>query len=172
MLEKMSKETLIKLLLMQVRNIGRVDGLYILGIEEKFGIEAAIQLDTNCWKVLGELEARDLKSLLKTEKNDIPALVYALRNTSWWLHKTEKQIEVSSTKAIFRVLSCRTQEARIRKALGVFPCKTVGLTYLKAFAQEFNPDIEVNCQFCPPDKRVTGVWCQWEFNLRRKNDCK
>jgi len=168
MLKKTRKETLLNLFFMNVRNIWRVDGLYFQGIEEKFGTEAAAQIDTNCWKVLGKLEARELKNLLQIDKNDIPAFMHALRNTSWSLYQEEKQTEASPSKGIYRVVKCRIQETRIHKALGVFPCKNVRFSYLKSFAEEFNPNIEVNCQICPPGKRLTGVWCQWEFSLKKR----
>jgi len=168
MLKNMPKETLLSLLFMHVRNIWRVDGLYFQGIEEKFGAEAAAQIDTDCWKVLGKLEARELKNLLRIEKNNIPAFMHALKNTSWSLYQEEKQIEVSPSKGVYRVVKCRIQETRIHKALGVFPCKNVRFSYLKSFAEEFNPDIEVNCQVAPPGKRPKDVWCQWEFTQKRK----
>jgi len=168
MLKKMPKETLLNLLSMYIRNIWRVDGLYFLGIEEKFGTEAATQIDTDCWKVLGKLEARELKNLLGIKKNDIPAFMHALRNTSWSLYQEEKETEVSPSKGVFRVTKCRIQETRIDKKLDVFPCKDVRFSYLKSFAEEFNPDIEAKCQVAPPEKRPSGVWCQWEFTLRSK----
>lgn len=168
MLKKMPEGKLLDLFHMHIKNIWRVDGLYFLGIEEKFGTEAATQIDTNCWKVLGKLEARELKSLLRIQKNDIPSFMHALRNTSWSLYQEEKQTEVSTSKGVYRVVKCRTQETRTSKALDVFPCKNVRFSYLKSFAEEFNPDIEVKCQVAPPDQRPEGVWCHWEFTLKRK----
>jgi hypothetical protein len=165
MLNKLPKETLLNLFHLHIRNLWRVDGLYFLGIEEKFGTEAATQIDTNCWKLLGKLEARELKNLLKIEKNDIPALMYALRNTSWSLYQEEKQVETSLAKGVYKVTKCRVQEARIAKTVGVFPCKNVRYSYLKAFANEFNPNITVSCRTAPPDQRREGFWCEWEFTL-------
>src|SRR3990170_46245 len=123
MLKNMSLDTLLNLFHMHIRNIWRVDGLYFLGIEQKFGTEAATQIDTDCWKILGKLEARELKSLLKLEKNNIPSLMYALQNTSWSLYQEQKEIEVSATRGIYRVVKCRTQQTRINKGLSEFPCK-------------------------------------------------
>jgi len=165
MLNKMPKETLLSLFHMHIRNLWRVDGLYFLGIEEKFGTEAATQIDTNCWELLGKLEARELKNLLKIEKNDIPALMYALRNTSWSLYQEEKQVETSPSRGVYRIIKCRVQEARIAKAVGVFPCKDVRFSYLKAFVNEFNPNMEAKCRTAPPDQRREGTWCEWEFTL-------
>jgi len=159
----MPKERLLDLFFMHVRNLWRVDGLYFLGIEEKFGTDAATEIDTNCWNVMGKLEARELKNLLKIEKNDIPSPMHALLNTSWSLYPEEKQIEISSTRAMFRVTKCRTQQTRILKGLSEFPCKSVRFSYLKSFAEEFNPKIKVYCRVCPPDKHSKNVWCEWEF---------
>jgi hypothetical protein len=168
MLKNMPLDTLLNLFHMHIRNIWRVDGLYFLGIEQKFGTEAATQIDTDCWKILGKLEARELKTLLKLEKNDVPSLMLALKHTSWSLSQEQKEIEVSATRGIYRVVKCRTQQTRISKGLGEFPCKNVRFSYLKSFAEEFNPDIQVNCQICPPGKHSPNVWCQWEFALKKR----
>lgn len=165
MLKNMPTETLLNLFHMHIRNLWRVDGLYFLGIEQKFGTEAATQIDTDCWKLLGKLEARELRTLLRLEKNDIPALMYALRNTSWSLYQEEKQVETSPSQGIYRITKCQVQEARIAKSLGVFPCKNVRFSYLKAFTQEFNPNIIVSCRAAPPDQRRENIWCEWEFTL-------
>jgi len=165
MLKAVPKEKLLDLFFMHVRNLWRVDGLYFLGIEEKFGTEAATKIDTNCWKTMGKLEARELKNLLGLEKSDIPALMQALRNTSWSLYQEEKQIEVSPSRGIYRVTKCRTQQTRINKGLGEFPCKNVRFSYLKSFAEEFNPNIKANCHICPPGAHPKSVWCEWEFTL-------
>jgi len=168
MLKETPMETLLNLFFMHVRNIWRVDGLYFQGIEQRFGTDAATEIDTNCWKVLGKLEARELKNLLRIEKSDIPTLMRALRNTSWSLYQEEKQTEVSPVKGVYRVVKCRIQETRVSKALSVFPCKNVRFSYLKSFAEEFNPNIKVKCQVAPPEERPTGVWCQWEFSLKQR----
>ncbi len=166
MLAEMPKDKLLDLFFLHIRNLWRVDGLYFLGIEKKFGKKAATEIDTNCWKLMGKLEARDLKALLEIKQNDVPSLMHALRNTSWALDQRDKEVEVSQTRGIFRVVKCHTQLTRIRKGLEVFPCKNVRFTYLKAFAEEFNPNIEVECRICPPGERPANVWCEWEFKLK------
>jgi hypothetical protein len=168
MLQKMPREKLLDLFFMHIRNLWRVDGLYFLGIEGKFGTEAATQIDADCWKLMGKLEARELKNLLKIEKEDVASFIHALKNTSWSLYQEEKQIETSSVKGRFRVTKCRTQETRIYRGLGEFPCKNVRFSYLKAFAKEFNPNIETKCRICPPGEHAKNVWCEWEFTLKQK----
>jgi len=167
MLEAMPKKKLLDLFFLHIRNLWRVDGLFFLGIEKKFGTEAATEIDTNCWRLMGKIEARDLKALLEIERKDVPSLMHALRNTSWALDQRDKEVEISETKGVFRVVKCHTQLTRTRKGLEIFPCKNVRFTYLKAFAEEFDPNIQVRCRICPPGDRPENVWCEWEFKTNK-----
>ena len=171
MLKKLPLEKLFDVFFLHIRNLWRVDGLYFLGIEEKFGTEAATEIDANCWKILAKIEARDLKRTLGIEKvEDAETLLYLLRNTSWALYQTKKAVEINPSKTAgrFRVVSCRVQEARLRKGLEIFPCKKVRFGYLKSFAEELNPNFEVKCIVCPPDEKPPNYWCEWEFKLKGK----
>jgi hypothetical protein len=166
MLSKLPKEKLFELFFLHIKNLWRVDGLYFLGIEECFGTQAATEIDANCWKTMGKLEARELKTLLGVKKNSIPALIKALRHTSWALYQIGKEAEANKEKGIFRVTDCRTQKIRIEKGLAEFPCKQVRYGFLQSFAEAFNPNIKVICRVCPPDKHSKNVWCEWEFRKR------
>lgn len=165
MLSSMSKEKLLDLFFLHVKNLWRIDGLYFLGIEERFDTKAATEIDANCWKLMGKIEARELKEVLGIRENDLPSLLEILRNTSWALYQTKKEINVKKSSVVFRVTECKIQEARIRKGLDIFPCKQVRFGYLKSFAEELNPKIEVVCKVCPPDKKTEDTWCEWEFKL-------
>ena len=165
MLRMMPREKLSKLLFLHVKNLWRVDGLYFLGIEERFGTGVATEIDANCWKILGKIEARELKEALDVEENNVAALLQTLRNTTWALYQTEKEFEVSAKRGIFRVTRCRTQETRINKGLGEFPCRQVRFSYLQSFAKEFNPNIKVTCKICPPGPHPKSKWCEWMFTL-------
>ena len=167
MLESMPKDMLFDLIFLHIRNLWRVDGLYFLGIEEKFNTDAATEIDANCWQLMGRLEAKALKKVLKIEGNNISSLMYALRNTSWALDQRDKEVEASATKGVYRVTKCRTQLTRIRKGLGEFPCRKVRFNYLKSFAEEMYPHVEVKCRICPPSEHPAGVWCEWEFKLKK-----
>ena len=165
MLNAMSKEKLLDLFFLHIKNLWRVDGLYFLGIEEKFGTDAATEIDADCWRLMGKLEARDLKDAFGFKEVSVASLLDLLQKTSWALDQASKEVEVAANRGVFRVIKCRTQETRIRKGLGIFPCKRVRFGYLKSFAEELNPEIEVVCRVCPPGERPDGVWCEWEFRL-------
>jgi len=168
-LREMSKKKLIDLLSLHIKNLWRIDGLYFTGIEEKFGTDAATEIDANCWKIMGKLEARQLSEKLgvKKEHMDVPSVLWVLRNTSWALYQLGKEIQLlEDGTGIFRVTKCRTQQTRIQKGLGEFPCKKVRYGYLKSFVEELSPEIEVISRICPPDAHSEQTWCEWEFKRK------
>jgi hypothetical protein len=159
-------ERLLDFFFLQIRNLWRVDGLYFLEIEKKFGTEAATQIDANVWETMAALEAKSLQKMFNVSENpDIPTIMGLLRLTSWALDQPFKRIETSPERAVLSINRCRTQEARLKKGLSEFPCKRVRFGYLKNFAKTINPKVEVNCLVCPPDKHPSDIWCSWEFKL-------
>jgi len=49
------------------RSYGAVDGLWFMKAEEKYGFEAALDLDRQVWEVLPKIQARMLKRMLKLD---------------------------------------------------------------------------------------------------------
>jgi hypothetical protein len=144
----------------------RVDGLYFLGIEKKFGTEAATEIDAGVWESMAAIEAKSLQRMFKVEENpDITTIIELLRKSSWALDQPFKTIEIGDKRATLSIDRCRTQEARLSKSLSEFPCKKVRFGYLRNFAKTLNPKVEVNCLACPPDKHPNDLWCKWEFIL-------
>lgn len=165
MLGEMPREKLLDLFFLQIRNIWRVDGLYFLGIEERFGTQAATEIDRGCWRTMARLEARALSRVLGLKADTIDSFMALLRNSSWALDLVRKEVETSPRRGLLRVVECRTQNTRVTKGLGEFPCKPVRQAYLEGFAKELNPEIQVRCVTCPPDEHPPGTWCEWEFTL-------
>ncbi|MGB9777876.1 MAG: DUF6125 family protein [Candidatus Bathyarchaeales archaeon] len=166
MLAKMPMEKLLDYFFLQIRNLWRVDGLYFLGIEKKFGTEAATEIDAGVWEVMAAIEAKSLQKMFNVSENpDVATIMELLRKSSWALDQPFKTVEISGKKAVLRINRCRTQETRLSKGLNEFPCKKVRFGYLKNFAKTLNPKVEVNCIVCPPDKHPKDLWCKWEFKL-------
>jgi len=164
MLAKMPIEKLLDYFFLQIRNLWRVDGLYFLVIEKKFGTDAATEIDAGVWETMATIEAKSLQKMFNVGENpDIPTIIELLRRSSWALDQPFKTVEISDKRATLSVDKCRTQEARLSKGLGEFPCKKVRFGYLRNFAKTLNPKVEVNCLVCPPDKHPKGLWCKWEF---------
>ena len=163
MLNALSKDKLIQIMMFNNRNIWRVDGLYFLGIEDAYGTDAAATIDAGVWERMGALEAKTLKKILTVKEPTVAALMKALHYTSWALDQQEKVIAVENGKGILKILNCRTQLTRLKKGLSEFPCKQVRYNYLANFAKEINPAIQCICVSCPPDEHTDHVWCEWHF---------
>jgi hypothetical protein len=66
---------------------------------------------------------------------------------------------------IFKMVTCRVQDARKRRGLGDYPCKSAGLVEYGAFANAIDPRIKTGCLACPPDKHPKEWACAWRFYL-------
>ncbi|MFA5101687.1 MAG: DUF6125 family protein [Candidatus Thermoplasmatota archaeon] len=168
LLTRLPKEKLPDYIFLQLRNLWAVDGLYYLGIEERYGTEVATSIDANVWEVMGKIEARKLKEFLNLTTTDLPSMMKALLHSSWALDLEDKEVSISKNHAVIRTVRCRVQHTRKSKGLKEFGCKPVRFRFLKAFAKEFNPDIIVKCTVCPPDTHPENLWCEWEFIHKEK----
>ncbi len=168
LLSDLPKDKIDDFIFMHLRNLWAVDGLYFLGIEEDFSTEAATEIDRRVWEVMGKIEARKLKEFFGITGNDIGSMMKALQYSSWALDLEDKEVVVEKDHAVIRNVKCRVQNTRTTKGLSEFGCKPVRFGFLKAFAKEFNPEIEVKCNVCPPDKHPNNLWCEWEFKLKRR----
>jgi len=168
LIEEIPKEKLADFIFMHLRDMWAVDGLYYLGIEKEFDTESATEIDGKVWEIMGKIEARKLKKLFEISGNDIASMIKALRLSGWALDLEDKEIDVKRDKTILRNVKCRVQNTRIKKGLTEFGCKPVRWGFLKAFAKEFNPNIKVKCNVCPPDKHPDDLWCEWEFAIKEK----
>ncbi len=165
-LKELDREKLIDLIFLHIRDLWSEDGLYYLGIEKRFGTEVATEVDAEVWAIMGKVQARRLKECLGITDTGIKGLFETLKYTDWWLDMEEKEYEVEETHARITNRKCRVHVARLKKGLGEFNCKQVRWGMLKNFVKEFNPNIEVDCHFCPLDPHPEDAWCQWEFSLR------
>jgi len=162
------RDKLADFVFMHLRDMWAVDGLYYLGIEEAFGTKAATEIDRKVWEVMGKIEARKIKNLFEIKGNDVATVINALRYSGWAMDLEDKEINVEKDKAVLRNVKCRVQNTRLKKGLTEFACKPVRWGFLKAFAKEFNPDIKVKCNVCPPDEHPDDLWCEWFFQIMEK----
>lgn len=161
----LSKETLVDIIEMYSKNLLTVDGLWFLGCEKRYGVEKAIEIDTEAWGAYGTVEARRIKEVLKIEGNGIPDLAKAL-NLQIWVPCMEFEFsDISEKKIVFTITDCRPQKARIKKGIGEFACKPVGIALFEAFAREINPNMTCKCLVCPPGEHPEDVWCSWCFEI-------
>jgi hypothetical protein len=164
-----SKDELIELLRDAAVNWLAHDGLWFRAVEDKFGLEAAMELDAKAWEKFTVLEAkRIMKRLGLEEGGGIPALIQALKLRLYAHINVQEMSEVTADRLVFRLRSCRVQEARERQNLAPFPCKSVGLVEYGGFARTIDHRLETRCLACPPDPKPEAGWCAWEFTLKKR----
>jgi hypothetical protein len=140
------------------------DGLWFRAVEEKFGMDAAMELDKKAWEKFTVIEAqRIMKRLDMTPGGGIHALIQSLKFRLYAFINVQEVLEVSENRCVFRMNRCRVQEARQRQGLSDFPCKSVGIVEYSGFARTIDSRIQTRCIVCPPDPHPANVWCSWEF---------
>ena len=166
LLQDLSKEELIAIIVDDAKNWLAHDGLCFQAVDQKYGMETAIEIDRAAWENFTVVEAKRIMTRLGLEPGGgIPALVECLKHRLYARLNLQESIEVSDTRAVFRMVDCRVQSARKRKGLPDFPCKSVGVVEYAGFARTIDPRIETRCIACPPDAHPEEFWCSWEFVL-------
>ena len=166
MIDELPKEELLKLLDAYAKAWQAMDGAYFLAIEKKYGIDAAIEMDKEAWRLFSPIEAkRIMKEFDVEERGGLRALEKAL-GFRVYARLNEQSCEWTDDRTLqFTMNQCRVQVARGRKGLPDFPCKEVGVIEYTTFAQTIDPRIKTRCVFCPPDDHPTDAYCRWEFTL-------
>jgi len=140
------------------------DGLWFRAVEEKFGMETALELDKRAWEKFTVIEAkRIMKRLDLSPEGGIPALIQALKFRLYAFINVQEVLEANENRCVFRMNRCRVQESRKRQGLPDFPCKSIGIVEYSGFAKIIDPRIQTRCLVCPPDPHPPNVWCAWEF---------
>jgi hypothetical protein len=146
------------------RSYTAVDGLWFMKVEEKYGFNAALEVDNDVWKVLPKIQARLLKSRVKI-KNGMEALFECFTIKlilDGFKFKTEK-IENGSG---FRVIidSCPWYELLVKSGREHLSGKVgsrICNTEYSAWASEFDNGIcfELQGQICKGSE-----FCRLQFS--------
>ena len=165
-LEELSREDLIKLVEVYAKSWLAHDGCWFLAAEEKFGLETAIELDARSWERFSPAEARRIMQAFGVGDNGgLDALEKALGYRLYAAVNRQAAGRIDANTLRFRMVECRVQQARQRKGLPPFPCKSVGQVEYAGFARTIDPRIETIPIHAPPDA-VTDCFCEWEFRLK------
>ena len=142
------------------------DGLWFQAVEDKFGMEAAIELDGVAWSRFSPIEARRIMARLGKEPGGgLDLLEETLGQRLYAVLNKQRVVSRTENKLVFEMNSCRVQDARRRKNLPSFPCKEVGIIEYSTFASTIDPRIRTRCLHCPPDAYNGEYWCRWEFTI-------
>ena len=161
----LSKEELLELLEIFAKNWLAMDGVWFQSIEQKYGMEEAIEHDKNAWEIFTKIEAKRIKEFLELpEQAGIEGLKKAL---SYRIYASinSHEIIIKDNQLIFRTLDCRAQNARKRKGMDLHPCKPVGIIEYTYFAKVIDDRFECEVISCYPDITDPGCNCSWRFTL-------
>ena len=142
------------------------DGCWFLAAEERFGMEAAIALDTASWRRFAAAEAKRIMAAFAIPPGGgLESLRQALAYRMYsFINPWKTEVSPDGDRLRFFMESCRVQDTRRRKGLPDFPCKGVGQVEFETFARTVDPRIQTTCLHCPPDPEAEGH-CGWEFRL-------
>jgi hypothetical protein len=166
MFDKLPKETLLKIIDAYAKAWQAMDGAYFLALEKRFGMDVAIEMDKEAWKIFSPIEAkRIMKEFNIQQEGGLESLEEALMYRVYARLNIQSTERVDDNTLVFKMNECRVQLARNRKGLPDFPCKQVGLIEYEEFAKTIDPRIKTRCIACPPDPHPEEYYCAWEFTM-------
>jgi len=166
MIDNLPKEQLLKLLDTYAKAWQAMDGAYFLALEKKYGMDVAIEMDKEAWKIFSPIEARRIMKEFGIEENGgLDSLEQALQYRVYARLNKQSFDRADENTLQFTMNECRVQVARNRKGLPDFPCRQVGEIEYSYFAETVDPRIKTNCVFCPPEEHPEDAYCRWEFTI-------
>ena len=162
----LTREELLGALVAFAKNWLAHDGCWFLAVEERDGLDAAIELDGRAWERFAAVEARRiLETFGIPPHGGLDALARALSLRMYALVNEQHLEWLRKGRSLRLVMDgCRVQQARTRKGLPPFPCRPVGEVEFRTFASTVDPRIVTRCLRCPPEPNAGGA-CTWEFTL-------
>lgn len=135
------------------RSYMAADGLWFVKVEEKYGFEAALDIDSEVWKVMPKIQARMLKAVGKAERGMAPlracfATKLALEGASFRVDQDGREcsFQIVITDCPWYRLMVKSGREDLAGKVGEVICRTE----YSVWAREFGEDIrfELRDQIC------------------------
>jgi hypothetical protein len=142
------------------------DGVWFQAIEFTEGMNEAKRCNDSCWAQFSPFEASSIKQLLGL--GDAPGLEGLKRALGFRVYEAinvQSIVEETEKSFVFQMNQCRVQNARKRKGLDDYPCKSGGMVEYSYFARAIDSRIKTECLGCPPDVHPEEWFCAWKFSL-------
>lgn len=163
----MDEEKLCELKIRMAKNWLVGDGVWFQTIEQAKGMNDAKRCNDSCWVHFSPLEAHSIKQLLHlSDKPGLEGLKKALGFRVYACINTQSVVEETDESFVFQMNKCRVQDARKRKGLDDYPCKSAGLVEYSYFAKSIDNRIKTDCIGCPPDSHPEDWYCAWKFSIK------
>jgi hypothetical protein len=142
------------------------DGVWFQAVENRFGMNYAKCANDTAWTRFSPYEATRIKKMLGlSDRPGLEGLKAALGHRLYAAINVQSIEDVVERSFIFRMNECRVQNARKRRGLDDYPCKSGGLVEYTTFAETIDPRIKTECIGCPPDPHPPEWFCAWRFTL-------
>ena len=162
----MDSDTLNKLKDRMAKNWLVNDGVWFQTIEFSAGMNDAKRCNDSCWAQFSPVEAKSISNFLELPENPgLEGLKKALGFRIYESINSQSIVEETPTSFVFQMNRCRVQDARKRKGLPDYPCKSGGLVEYTYFARAIDKRIRTECIGCPPDNHPNEWYCAWKFIL-------
>lgn len=164
-LDNLSRDQLCQLIEIYSKNWLALDGVWFQSIEQKLGMDEAMEHDANAWRRFTIIEAKRIKEFLNLpEHAGLEGLRQAL-SLRFYANLNKHEIIINDNTLLYRTLECRVQTARSRKGMPFHPCKPVGIIEYTGFAKVIDNRFTCECISCYPDITDEKCNCVWKFTL-------
>jgi hypothetical protein len=141
------------------------DGVWFQAVENRHNMYIAKLCNDTCWARFSPLEANVIMSFLGLpQQSGLEGLRRALE-FRLYTRINKHSAEITKNCLIFHMDMCRVQDARKRKGLPDYPCKSAGVVEYSTFAASIDSRIKTDCIGCPPDPHPQGWSCAWRFTI-------
>ena len=142
------------------------DGVWFQTVEKRHDMNTSKRCNDTCWTRFSPLEASVIRSFLNLDgQAGLEGLRRAL-GFRLYASINEQTADIENGVLLFHMIKCRVQDARKRKGLPDYPCKSAGLVEYSTFASTIDKRIHTECLACPPDEHPTAWACAWKFTIQ------
>ncbi len=142
------------------------DGIWFQAVEKSGGMDEAKRCNDSCWGQFSPVEAHLEKRFLGLSPQ--PGLAGLKKALGFRIYESinEQSVVEEGDAVVLYMNRCRVQDARKRKGLADYPCKSGGLVEYTYFARTIDSRICTQCLGCPPDDHPAEWYCAWRFTLK------
>lgn len=126
------------------------DGLWFMKVEEKYGFDAALDIDNEVWKVLPKIQARMLKPMVRVEGMDALfeclTTKLALEGFEFKAEKDTNNLRITISRCPWHELMLKSGREALSERVGTLICTTE----YGVWCSEFDEDVhfELKSQMC------------------------
>jgi predicted ArsR family transcriptional regulator len=137
------------------RSYTSVDGLWFMKTEERYGFDAALQIDKSVWEIMPKIQARMLKSIVDT-KNELQALLeclttrLSLEGFSFNVESNADDFSIIIDNCPWHNLMIKAERENLSGQIGSVICNNEYEVWAKEFGD--NITFTLNDQICKGSK--------------------